>query len=281
MFDPLPIKAMPRTSLADPQRQKTQIQVDILSYSKGKRSWQERTRYDFNAHGYRCDEFRCGPPSVLVIGCSYTFGQSLYAEATYPWQLRELFQARFGRDFDLWNLGMPGRGNDYISRVLMCALPALKPSFVFVYFTHAGRREILSPAGEEFPYLPTFPDNDKTPRLIRAMHDLHNDTANRQNMLKNFHLCRLLLDSAGVPWSYGVGSKAEFELGRDFFDTPLNMGDYLIREPHDGPPDLQWALDDRHPGPAPSRRFAGQIFDHAERLGLLDRVTRRLAENGR
>jgi len=78
-----------------------------------------------------------------------------------------------------WNLGLPGKSNDYINRMITCTKEKLNPTIVLVSFTRLLRREWVDKNGVFFDYLPDQ-DNVTSPHFKFLSN-------NNQNIL-NFYL---------------------------------------------------------------------------------------------
>lgn len=75
--------------------------------------------------------------SLVVAGCSNTFGTGLNIEQTWGYKLAKKLDLR------LVNLGIPGASCDQVYRVLKTFLPSLKPQYVACLMPDASRHEFF------------------------------------------------------------------------------------------------------------------------------------------
>lgn len=111
--------------------------------------------YQFNSHGFRCDEF-AGGPYLLTLGCSYTMGIGLPLEMTWP----SLLANRLG--LKVANLAWPGYSADSCFRLARYWVPILKPQLVVMMTPSPSRFELLlDTQGTNLPGLLLFMPNCK------------------------------------------------------------------------------------------------------------------------
>ncbi len=215
--------------------------------------------YRFNAHGYRCGEFGSRSDlNVIFIGCSWIFGTGVPVESTSCSVFSHLLSERMNRSVSAWNLGFPGKSNDYVSRVLLCAVPVLRPDIVLVNFTFSARREYLPIDGPELNLLSSVDSLGQVTDLIRRdlyrhMFALASERDDRINLFKNYKLVELLLNAHSVKWLYSSNLFDEFSA----FEEHLDRQRFIL-------PGLQLldrARDNSHPGIASNRDFAEQVLD--------------------
>ena len=105
--------------------------------------------YRFNALGYRGPEFDpTAPLKVFVAGCSYTFGQGVPLDQTWPSLLTRALAERRGIPADranLQNFSQIGASNEYISRTIIRQCERIRPDLAIIAFTHRERAEYLAP----------------------------------------------------------------------------------------------------------------------------------------
>jgi len=224
--------------------------------------------YRFNAHGYRCDNFDTRRDlNVIFIGCSWIFGTGVPAESTSCAVFSRLLAGRTGKSVSAWNLGFPGKSNDYVSRVLLCAVPVLKPDVVVVNFTFSARREYIPIDGPELNTL-SSPESLKQVEdlarrdLYRHMFALASEREDRMNLFKNYKLVELLLTTQRVRWLYSGNVLHEFSAIEDHIDRAR----FIL-------PGLQLldrGRDNSHPGIGSHLNFAEQAFQRFVELYASD-----------
>lgn len=92
--------------------------------------------YDFNAYGFRADQFDNNQSSVISLGCSHTFGVGCDYESTWP----RLVSSALG--FKNYNLGVGGSSNDTAFRLASYWIPQLRPQVVIFLSTEPTRLEL-------------------------------------------------------------------------------------------------------------------------------------------
>ena len=181
--------------------------------------------YRFNAQGFRSDEFDCGQYGVLYLGCSFTMGEGLPAELTWPTMVSRAL------GLACWNLGQSGGSMDTCFRLAEHWVPRLRPVRVILMSTLPERLEIVDPGG--------------VPRLYSAQGFspgagewlAHPENA-RLNHLRNRWAIRALCESQSVPVSEWPLSSlcVKGSLGRDL----------------------------THPGIEAHRQFADTVLSHIQ-----------------
>lgn len=122
-----------------------------------KNGWLNREfTYDFNSHGFRCEEFT-DTSSAVFLGCSATLGVGLPVENTWPY----LVSKNLG--IKCFNLGIGGGANDTAFRLAYGWLHRLRPSVVILCETTAERLEILAEHQDQYEcivpsHVPTWAD---------------------------------------------------------------------------------------------------------------------------
>lgn len=100
--------------------------------------------YVHNNLGFRSYEnFQEGDEGNLFLGCSHTFGESLYLEDTWGYKVNKQIGGKF------LNLGIPGTSMETGARLLLTYLKYFKVRNVFVYYPHIYRYEFLSDETEK------------------------------------------------------------------------------------------------------------------------------------
>ena len=105
-----------------------------------------------NEWGYRTSlEMKENRESILCLGCSYTYGQGVKEEYTWPYILGQKLNR------PSYNLGRPGGSIDSSYRILSAWLPVLKSEDVFI-LNCFRRRELYFENHKRFiPIGPAFP----------------------------------------------------------------------------------------------------------------------------
>ncbi len=218
--------------------------------------------YRFNSLGYRCPEFSTQADiRIVAIGCSYVFGLALAQEHLFHERFAEKLRSAQPRTVVLWNLAVAGSSNDYISRILHQALPALDPHVVLVNFTHLRRREYVSVENKVLKYLPSHTPADPMAALLcRHLEALSSPYDDALNYYRNYKAVESAL--ADRFWLY---SQPEW----------LPAPPYLDRERWVGPLcSVDKARDGDHPGPASHRVLGALYWDKFVARGGLEAVAK-------
>jgi hypothetical protein len=92
-------------------------------------------KYEFNHHGYRCEELQ--PSPILFIGCSYTIGIGLPLEDVWAHQVAKHYQAPY------INLAQQGGSFSYFQRTLVKTLSVMQPQKVVLLYPYNWRFEMV------------------------------------------------------------------------------------------------------------------------------------------
>ena len=92
--------------------------------------------YKFNSHGFRCEEFT-DAPSVMFLGCSFTFGVGIPIDNIWP----ELVSNKL--NMHCANLGQPGGANDTTFRLCHGWIDIIKPQLVILLNPPGIRIEMI------------------------------------------------------------------------------------------------------------------------------------------
>ena len=92
--------------------------------------------YDLNSHGYRDEEFKESPNSIVAAGECFTYATGLPIEMSWPYLL--------GKELDtkIWNLALCTTGLDVTFRSLLSWLPVIKPKMVLLLENSQLGREV-------------------------------------------------------------------------------------------------------------------------------------------
>jgi hypothetical protein len=177
------------------------------SYELKKQGWwdHEPFHYRFNSQGFRADEFDTNTPGILYLGCSFTLGEGLPAELTWPWLVSKSTNQL------CWNLGQCGGAMDTFFRLAEHWIPRLKPTRVLLLSTVPARLELIDAGG--------------VPRLYSvhgaspgAREWLAHDENIRLNHLKNRFAIRQICNQEHIPfheWDMGCLGHTTTSLARD------------------------------------------------------------------
>lgn len=244
--------------------------------------------YKFNAHGFRCPEFSLaetdtGALKVITIGASEVVGIGLPEDKTFAHLLCQHLEQDQGRPVLNFNLGVGGSSADSIFRILMSALPILKPDIVVMVFPFYGRREHIGGNGRIFDYN----RNDAENRLknlildpenhsqIQANFTLSNDYNDQINYYKNYFACAALCQQYGVMWLYSAYQMSFIQAMEDLINPAhlVKPGLGELKAQYKDDPVNGLARDMGHPGIYPHRDMARLFFE-----GLKKRYPEKFAD---
>ena len=191
--------------------------------------------YDLNNHGFRCRPFEDidhRKQQILAIGCSFTFGIGLKQDKLWHDHLRLAFS---DETTQIWNVGVPGYSNDAITRLIWRFLEYIRPTIIFVQWTHFHRREYVRDDNSIWRILTNNPRywNDGSD-AYKAFFMMHNDFYDQYNFEKNLSLISNIAKAYRIIFEY---------------DTINNF------------PTIDYARDNEHPGPDSHKLFAVQMYN--------------------
>jgi hypothetical protein len=95
--------------------------------------------YHCNSYGYRTPEFDLNSvaPSILCLGCSFTYGTGVKQEDAWPSLIRQRFP-----EYNVHNLGSAGSSGDTIVRTLTNTGDLLNPKIVLILWPEIFRFEL-------------------------------------------------------------------------------------------------------------------------------------------
>lgn len=216
--------------------------------------------YQFNSLGYRSPEFSCNADvRILAVGCSYVFGFGLLQEHTFHEQFAARLRANLPSSVILWNLGLLGGSNDYISRLLQMAIPYLNPHVVLVNFTHAARREYISVQNKYVNYIPSYSPREAVLKdVYRHFEALSSPYDDQLNFFRNYKAVERAL--VGRHWLWSAIFPREIEPIAEHLDARRNVGQFHI---------VDRARDAEHPGPESNRMMADLYWSKFVDIGGL------------
>jgi len=200
-------------------------------------------RYSFNKWGYRADEFEEIDDSfgVVTIGCSHSFGWGVDTDKTYSAIFCKLLSENFPKlKVKNWNLSLPSKSNDYISRTALNFMPFLKPKIVLVCFTGIYRREYYDLDGNCLDYLlgRTIKENDHL--ICREKHtswmeencgiydhlkELTSVHDSNMNFFKNYKLIELTVQQLKIKWAFSTIEENQWIIKNDI-DKSCYLGQW-------------------------------------------------------
>jgi hypothetical protein len=227
-------------------------------------SGDESIRYEFNAQAYRADDFgRTADVKILSIGASDAFGLGVRRADSYVQVFCDLVASARQSAVANWNLSWCGKSNDYIARVLLSAVPALRPDIVLVSFTACGRRELFDLDGRCVDYFPCRTrDRSADPvadALRRGMDQIASPLDDLMNFTRNFKLVQLALSQYQMPWLYSILVPKQVEAVEAWLPSENRVPGAIEV--------VDYARDGTHPGPVSHHRFAALVFQTFRRCG--------------
>jgi len=214
--------------------------------------------YKFNSDGYRSPEFNeRGAVNILYAGCSRTFCTGLPEDVAIPAQLTRNISDLAGRPVHYWSIAHPSLSNDAISRLLVFALPFLKPDWLFVQFSPVVRREYFHEDGLMRRVLLTRTPND-VDKPMRAAQEAFLDLANDyENILNLFRAYKLVQATAGQHvkgWSHTFVQVDAAQSFPNLLDKESFLGF--------GVNNIDLARDNGHLGPKSVSHFCSKAAPH-------------------
>lgn len=131
--------------------------------------------YKFNSQGFRCEEFT-EEPSVMFLGCSFTFGLGVPNENIWPTLVAQSLGLKSV------NLGQAGGSHDAAFRLCHRWINQIKPKVCILLSPPMYRIEVIEPDMITF-FTTTRIQKDKFSEFYDAW--LSTETNSQMNMLKN------------------------------------------------------------------------------------------------
>lgn len=187
--------------------------------ASGNRYKPEDFGYALNSRGYRCDELGDLPkpprhvseaPRVLFIGCSHTFGVGLPNEKIWPRLTTDALEASLQRPLPYWNLAFGGRSQQWISRTLAVAIPALRPDVVVALLPPPFRFEVWQD-GRDRPFSPNFHFGSALPsKIIDGLTEFFTPHQLLAEMIRNLALIRMTCRAYGAKLIWDIWERSSF-----------------------------------------------------------------------
>ena len=232
-------------------------EVQFRKHGHGLFSEQD-VNYKFNSDGYRSPEFsERGAVNILYAGCSRKFCTGLPEDLAIPAQLTRNISDLAGRPVNYWSIAHPSLSNDAVSRLLVFALPILKPDWLFVQFAPIFRREYFHEDGQMRRVLlnRSPKDVDQPMRTAQeAFLDLASDHENVLNLFRAYKLVQATAQQHARGWSHTF---VHFEVVQSF-PSLLDKESFLGF----GVKNVDLARDNAHAGPKSVSHFCAKAAPH-------------------
>lgn len=217
-----------------------------------------------NSKNYRADEFE--GPGVVSIGCSDVYGIGIDQNGE---RFSGIVAHKLGvRDY---NLGMPGKSNDYIARMAFASARNLDSVLTLVVFTDTSRREYCLSLKDETSVLDhqnyLWREKQFRNRLrlefeesAECLYKISNNTMDMVNFLNNYFLVEHAL--RGKKWLFSINDRKFNTLHlknlESFIDKRRYVGCFEF---------VDKAFDENHPG-LRSHSLLAEKFLQAHEKGL-------------
>jgi hypothetical protein len=213
--------------------------------------------HELNSKGYRCEEFTTEKEiKVVSIGCSDVFGYNLAKEERFS----NIFCAKIAQYYNKtvanWNLGLPGKSNDYIGRMMVNVVNSLKPDIVLVNFTRILRREYFDIDGVCIDYIPGHV-NIYNKEIVSHYEKLSSYNQDILNFYLNYKLVESLTKLNGIKFYFSLslnncGRLLGLEDILQLVDTQKYVGYFEV---------LDLTKDQHHPSTISNATLACKFFD--------------------
>ena len=213
--------------------------VDILKHSNIDENSYLAGRWNIDEHneyGYRTSlEMKENRDSILCLGCSFTYGQAVSIENSWPYILGKKL------DRPSYNLGKPGGSIDSSYRILNAWLPILKSKDVFILNCFRRKELYLSQHERFIPIGLGFPgflaNTEYSLRTVLLMNDIQYNLDKQKTLKAIKSVCD------------DFYSKLHF-IDYDDYDGSINPTSFI---------DL--GTDGQHPGPKQQEAYAEKFYD--------------------
>jgi hypothetical protein len=209
--------------------------------------------YQFNSHGFRCDEFDLPSPiPILFLGCSFTEGTGVPKEAVWAYQILEKIKAKTGKDIPYWNLAVGAAGIDTQASFLTDLGDIIKPRHIIFMRPPWTRRQIVKPSNEIIDWMPGHQGFDKfEPFLINEENALFQ--ADRSLCILNLLAEKYNAYIHYTSWSHRV-EDSEIE---PYIQKYRRFRKINFKFPNK----VDNGRDDQHPGPLTHKMCAEQMWE--------------------
>ena len=146
--------------------------------------------YNINNYGFRSDvDFIKGDNCNVFLGCSYTFGEAVPTENTWPILVNNQLN-----DYTLYNLGVPGGGPESCYRVLKGFIDFVNIKRVFLLLPLSDRREFYY--NKQWYHIKANSVNVTSTDIISGIFSREEAYINR---LRNIDAIKFLCHSSNIP----------------------------------------------------------------------------------
>jgi hypothetical protein len=236
--------------------------------------------YRINSHGFRSKHFNTfdkNKKTILFSGCSWTFGEGLPEEYTWPQLVVNKITAN-GTPVDNYNIGYMGQSVHHIVKNIYAFIRSYgKPDTLMVCLPDIQRNIYYSPKQERYikAYVNTsfIGSKDKDRERYTKNYQEEDNLLVAVNMmlaLEDFCL-EAGIDLAWTTWSYrdydtykSIGFKSLMDPDTSFIPSnpSYNKSDRPYYENNEGLPYWDEARDGAHPGTAWTHHISNKFYDH-------------------
>lgn len=210
--------AIPQTGYAN--KQFTWFTTDLPS-NKVFVDYDSQISYKMNSYGYRCDEFVRKEINVMILGCSFTFGNGIPSTNRFGDLFCNKLSVEKNKSVANWNMSWPGCSGDYVARMCMLSIPCLKPDILIVNFPHMARREFFDIDGQLFNYRPDRKVKEfKHKDFMDGYKNLTSHYQDKANLIKNYNLIKslCLINEVKLLYAIQYSDLDEYNTIRHHFD---------------------------------------------------------------
>ncbi|MDP6426388.1 MAG: SGNH/GDSL hydrolase family protein [Rhodospirillales bacterium] len=238
--------------------------------------------HEQNSLGYRGDDFgERAVLNVLFMGDSWTEGAGVTEEQTFARIACKHLSEHYKVSVNNWNMGHGGKGYDAVARMLLNALPVLKPEIVFVTLPVMDRREYFTIDSEIVDIgvgmiaqtnRGNFAATPIQKEIFKRWEGLISPCDDAAKAILNYKLIELLLNQNNTIWGY---SSVDWEPSSTRVEEFIKFGlfdlQYYLGTKFEKLADLSET--DGHPDAASHRLHGERIFEW-----LINRYGKKLDE---
>jgi lysophospholipase L1-like esterase len=244
--------------------------------------------YSLNPNGFRCDNFEQVDGSKLTIltsGCSFTFGQGVFEEQSWPRVLSKMIQESSSKEVKLYNLGSMGGSIRLTIKNAMAFIRKFgKPDYIYLLFPHPSRDIYWDDGAKRFTHLTinkewlSFFTKSSKDKSVRKFYESYSEEASNLLAIDLISLFEDFCNASGIKlvwasWSYdekyyaAAKFKNQEKLNHKDYDLSHfgEDGSESFAENSEGIPFWDMADDGVHPGARWHKEFARMLFD---KIGL-------------